>query len=108
MIINFKTPKRSKRCDHISVKMYSYENTLILRSLSRSFHLHCYHSLLIFSFICLLTTKDTEAMNRALGLINSKMAQAKNWLRDPNAQPGNKHAFSLFYLSSVLNCSEII
>lgn len=47
-------------------------------------------------------------MKRALGLINSKMAQAKNWLRDPNAQPGNKHAFSLFYLHSVSNCSEII
>lgn len=28
-------------------------------------------------------------MKRALGLIDSKMAQAKNWLRDPNAQPGN-------------------
>uniref|UniRef100_A0A672G0Z8 Vinculin n=1 Tax=Salarias fasciatus TaxID=181472 RepID=A0A672G0Z8_SALFA len=33
--------------------------------------------------------KDTEAMKRALGLIDSKMAQAKNWLRDPNAQPGD-------------------
>uniref|UniRef100_A0A7N6B122 Vinculin n=1 Tax=Anabas testudineus TaxID=64144 RepID=A0A7N6B122_ANATE len=33
--------------------------------------------------------KDTEAMRRALGLIDSKMAQAKNWLRDPNAQPGD-------------------
>lgn len=29
-------------------------------------------------------------MRRALGLIDSKMAQAKNWLRDPNAPPGNK------------------
>lgn len=28
-------------------------------------------------------------MKRALGLIDSKMAQAKNWLRDPNAPPGN-------------------
>lgn len=37
-------------------------------------------------------------MKRALGLIDSKMAQAKNWLRDPNAQPGNKHAFPYFYL----------
>ncbi|KAF3853680.1 hypothetical protein F7725_014368 [Dissostichus mawsoni] len=33
--------------------------------------------------------KDTEAMKRALGLIDSKIAQAKNWLRDPNAQPGD-------------------
>uniref|UniRef100_A0A669DF53 Vinculin n=1 Tax=Oreochromis niloticus TaxID=8128 RepID=A0A669DF53_ORENI len=33
--------------------------------------------------------KDTEAMKRALGLIDSKMGQAKNWLRDPNAQPGD-------------------
>lgn len=78
------------------VKMYSYESTVILKSLSRSFHLHCYHSPLISSFICLLTTKDTEAMKRALGLIDSKMAQAKNWLRDPNAQPGNKLPFFFF------------
>ena len=33
-------------------------------------------------------TKDTEAMKRALALIDSKMNQAKNWLRDPSAQPG--------------------
>lgn len=36
-------------------------------------------------------------MKRALGLIDSKMAQAKNWLRDPNAQPGNKHPCHLLY-----------
>ncbi|XP_048862431.1 vinculin-like isoform X2 [Brienomyrus brachyistius] len=33
--------------------------------------------------------KDTEAMKRALALINSKMNQAKGWLRDPNGQPGD-------------------
>uniref|UniRef100_A0A8B9HSZ1 Vinculin n=1 Tax=Astyanax mexicanus TaxID=7994 RepID=A0A8B9HSZ1_ASTMX len=33
-------------------------------------------------------SKDTETMKRALALIDSKMAQAKNWLRDPNAPPG--------------------
>uniref|UniRef100_A0AAY5KAW5 Vinculin n=1 Tax=Esox lucius TaxID=8010 RepID=A0AAY5KAW5_ESOLU len=33
--------------------------------------------------------KDTEAMKRALALIDSKMTQAKNWLRDPNAPPGD-------------------
>ncbi|XP_043911599.1 vinculin [Protopterus annectens] len=33
--------------------------------------------------------KDTEAMKRALALIDSKMPQAKNWLRDPNAPPGD-------------------
>lgn len=38
------------------------------------------------SLLCV--AQDTEAMKRALGLIDSKMAQAKNWLRDPNAQPG--------------------
>lgn len=38
--------------------------------------------------------KDTEAMKRALGLIDSKMGQAKNWLRDPNAQPGKKKIYS--------------
>ncbi|XP_066549877.1 vinculin a isoform X3 [Amia ocellicauda] len=33
--------------------------------------------------------KDTEAMKRALALIDSKMNQAKGWLRDPNAQAGD-------------------
>ncbi|XP_053926884.1 vinculin isoform X1 [Cuculus canorus] len=33
--------------------------------------------------------KDTEAMKRALALIDSKMNQAKGWLRDPNAPPGD-------------------
>ncbi|KPP73373.1 vinculin-like [Scleropages formosus] len=33
--------------------------------------------------------KDTEAMKRALALIDSKMNQAKSWLKDPNAQPGD-------------------
>ncbi|XP_029465426.1 vinculin isoform X3 [Rhinatrema bivittatum] len=33
--------------------------------------------------------KDTEAMKRALGLIESKLNQAKGWLRDPNASPGD-------------------
>ncbi|XP_035647970.1 vinculin isoform X1 [Oncorhynchus keta] len=33
--------------------------------------------------------KDTEAMKRALALIDSKMTQAKSWLRDPNAQQGD-------------------
>uniref|UniRef100_A0AAY4B0N9 Vinculin n=1 Tax=Denticeps clupeoides TaxID=299321 RepID=A0AAY4B0N9_9TELE len=32
--------------------------------------------------------KDTEAMRRALALIESKMNQAKIWLRDSNAPPG--------------------
>uniref|UniRef100_A0A6Q2Y3P6 Vinculin n=1 Tax=Esox lucius TaxID=8010 RepID=A0A6Q2Y3P6_ESOLU len=36
--------------------------------------------------------KDTEAMKRALALIDSKMTQAKNWLRDPNAPPGNQNS----------------
>ena len=34
-------------------------------------------------------------MKRALGLIDSKMAQAKNWLRDTNAQPGNQQMKSI-------------
>ncbi|XP_067395232.1 vinculin isoform X1 [Emydura macquarii macquarii] len=33
--------------------------------------------------------KDTEAMKRALALIDSKMNQAKGWLRDPHAPPGD-------------------
>lgn len=48
-------------------------------------------------------------MKRALGLIDSKMAQAKNWLRDPNAQPGNNHAPPLLHLfTPVLNSSSAI
>ncbi|XP_059373496.1 vinculin-like isoform X1 [Carassius carassius] len=33
--------------------------------------------------------KDTEAMRRALAQIQSKMGQAKGWLRDPNGLPGD-------------------
>ncbi|XP_039528112.1 vinculin a isoform X4 [Pimephales promelas] len=33
--------------------------------------------------------KDTEAMKRALALIESKMGPAKIWLRDPNGLPGD-------------------
>ncbi|XP_039195575.1 vinculin isoform X1 [Crotalus tigris] len=33
--------------------------------------------------------KDTEAMKRALALIDSKMKQAKGWLRDPTAPAGD-------------------
>ncbi|KAL7983041.1 hypothetical protein Chor_013692 [Crotalus horridus] len=34
-------------------------------------------------------SKDTEAMKRALALIDSKMKQAKGWLRDPTAPAGD-------------------
>ncbi|KAM7385671.1 hypothetical protein PAMP_001738 [Pampus punctatissimus] len=33
--------------------------------------------------------KDMEALKRSLALIESKMAQAKSWLRDPHGQPGD-------------------
>ncbi|XP_074502544.1 vinculin-like isoform X4 [Sebastes fasciatus] len=33
--------------------------------------------------------KDMEALKRYLALIESKMAQAKNWLKDPHGQPGD-------------------
>ncbi|XP_069394564.1 vinculin-like isoform X5 [Paralichthys olivaceus] len=32
--------------------------------------------------------KDMEALKRSLALIESKMAQAKSWLKDPHGQPG--------------------
>uniref|UniRef100_A0A4W5L7Q6 Vinculin n=1 Tax=Hucho hucho TaxID=62062 RepID=A0A4W5L7Q6_9TELE len=48
----------------------------------------CYSSMLS-PLTLLLTLKDTEAMKRALALIDSKMTQAKSWLRDPNAQQGD-------------------
>eukprot|EP00071_Canis_lupus_P051980 XP_536395.3 vinculin [Canis lupus familiaris] len=34
-------------------------------------------------------SKDTEAMKRALASIDSKLNQAKGWLRDPSASPGD-------------------
>ncbi|XP_037659625.1 vinculin isoform X2 [Choloepus didactylus] len=34
-------------------------------------------------------SKDTEAMKRALASIDSKLNQAKGWLRDPSATPGD-------------------
>ncbi|XP_028324622.1 vinculin-like isoform X2 [Gouania willdenowi] len=33
--------------------------------------------------------KDMEALKRSLAVIESKMALAKNWLKDPHAQPGD-------------------
>ncbi|XP_030297250.1 vinculin-like isoform X6 [Sparus aurata] len=33
--------------------------------------------------------KDMEALKRSLALIESKMAQAKGWLKDPHGQPGD-------------------
>ncbi|XP_019115155.1 vinculin isoform X5 [Larimichthys crocea] len=33
--------------------------------------------------------KDMEALKRSLALIESKMAQAKTWLKDPHGQPGD-------------------
>lgn len=33
--------------------------------------------------------QDMEALKRSLALIESKMAQAKMWLKDPHGQPGN-------------------
>nr|XP_020457497.1 vinculin-like isoform X6 [Monopterus albus] len=33
--------------------------------------------------------KDMEALKRSLALIESKMGQAKNWLKDPYGQPGD-------------------
>ncbi|KAM9847365.1 vinculin-like isoform 2-T2 [Aulostomus maculatus] len=33
--------------------------------------------------------KDMESLKRSLALIESKMAQAKSWLRDPHGQPGD-------------------
>lgn len=32
--------------------------------------------------------QDMEALKRSLALIESKMAQAKSWLKDPHGQPG--------------------
>ncbi|KAK2824229.1 hypothetical protein Q5P01_021404 [Channa striata] len=33
--------------------------------------------------------KDMEALKRSLAMIESKMAQAKSWLKDPHGQPGD-------------------
>ncbi|XP_038152191.1 vinculin-like isoform X4 [Cyprinodon tularosa] len=39
--------------------------------------------------------KDMEALKRCLGLIESKMAQAKRWLKDPQGQPGDSGEVAL-------------
>ncbi|XP_042289051.1 vinculin-like isoform X3 [Thunnus albacares] len=39
--------------------------------------------------------KDMEALKRSLALIESKMAQAKSWLRDPHGQPGDPGEIAL-------------
>ncbi|XP_016313347.1 vinculin isoform X3 [Sinocyclocheilus anshuiensis] len=42
--------------------------------------------------------KDTEAMRRALALIESKMGQSKGWLRDPNGLPGDPGEHALRHI----------
>lgn len=37
----------------------------------------------------LFSPQDMEALKRSLAVIESKMAQAKSWLKDPHGQPGN-------------------
>ncbi|XP_077469575.1 vinculin-like isoform X2 [Stigmatopora argus] len=39
--------------------------------------------------------KDMEALKRSLALIESKMTQAKSWLKDPYGQPGEPGEFAL-------------
>ncbi|XP_026164659.1 vinculin-like isoform X1 [Mastacembelus armatus] len=39
--------------------------------------------------------KDMEALKRSLGLIESKMVQAKSWLKDPHGQPGDPGEIAL-------------
>uniref|UniRef100_A0A3Q2DAQ6 Vinculin n=1 Tax=Cyprinodon variegatus TaxID=28743 RepID=A0A3Q2DAQ6_CYPVA len=39
--------------------------------------------------------QDMEALKRCLGLIESKMAQAKSWLKDPQGQPGDSGEVAL-------------
>lgn len=41
--------------------------------------------MLCFAF----SLQDMEALKRSLAVIESKMAQAKSWLKDPHGQPGN-------------------
>nr|KAF6459669.1 vinculin [Rousettus aegyptiacus] len=59
--------------------------------LSLLFCLTLYHSYLNFckENNCISLQKDTEAMKRALASIDSKLNQAKGWLRDPSASPGD-------------------
>ncbi|XP_036071474.1 vinculin isoform X7 [Oryzias melastigma] len=39
--------------------------------------------------------KDMEALKRSLALIESRMAQAKSWLKDPHGQPGDSGELAL-------------
>lgn len=45
--------------------------------------------------------QDMEALKRSLALIESKMGQAKSWLKDPHGQPGN-----WIFCHSLLNTSD--
>lgn len=42
--------------------------------------------------------QDMEALKRSLAVIESKMAQAKSWLKDPHGQPGNWITFAALVL----------
>lgn len=48
----------------------------------------------IYNQCFLSLPQDMEALKRSLALIESKMAQAKNWLKDPHGQPGNQIYFN--------------
>lgn len=45
--------------------------------------------------------QDMEALKRSLALIESKMGQAKSWLKDPHGQPGN-----WIFCHTLLNTSD--
>lgn len=52
----------------------------------------------MYSAVISLLPQDMEALKRSLALIESKMGEAKRWLKDPHGQPG-KRIFS-FALSA--------
>ena len=42
----------------------------------------------VYSAVVSLVPQDMEALKRSLALIESKMGEAKRWLKDPHGQPG--------------------
>lgn len=58
--------------------------------------------------------QDMEALKRSLALIESKLGQAKSWLKDPHGQPGSSlcpicQAFNfVLFCPSVSCCSMLL
>lgn len=78
----------------------------------------CPHSCFCQSFTqsCFSLPQDMEALKRSLTLIESKMGQAKSWLKDPHGQPGDRtflcwtetHSLLFYFFNIILQSHAVL